>query len=159
MTLDATTISETHRTAIMNLVTKINSTNKYTIDADSFDTLQKGLLDYAPRQNQRIETTYSYEKFRGLLTYLFFSFYIVLIGLSFLAFKKQWAKTLLALSILFLCTLPIILLFEGVTSIYFLVYADVCGAVSGAMYENQFPINNRGIGYFVSCFDVVSKKF
>jgi hypothetical protein len=48
-----------------------------------------------------------------------------------------------------------IIFFEGLLASYFFIYSDLCDAVHGAIYENEFPIYNKGLGVLVSCFDAV----
>jgi hypothetical protein len=47
--------------------------------------------------------------------------------------------------------------FMGFTTTAYFIYSDICQEVYEAIYENKFPIDNKGMGYLVSCFDSATK--
>lgn len=152
----AHTVSVDKSADIYNLTNNLNSFNEsYTFDHDNILTISEGLKDYANVTIERQTYIKKWENRRNLYSILIFVFYLLIIAGSFLAFFKRWANILLALSIVLLFTVPVILVYNGLLASYFFVYSDFCGAVHGAMYENQFPVAGKGLGYLVNCFDEV----
>jgi hypothetical protein len=44
-----------------------------------------------------------------------------------------------------------------ITSYYF-IYSDLCQEIHDTIYQNKFPIADKGLGYYVSCFDSKTKS-
>jgi hypothetical protein len=116
-------------------------------------------MSYKNTTHKNTDKLYQRESLRELITLLVFFFYLGVLLLTFVGFFKRWPTLILTLSILLLISLPGLLIFEGYNSIFFLVYSDMCDAVHGAIYENQFPIYQRSLGYFASCFDIVKYSY
>jgi hypothetical protein len=145
-------INDTAALKIKELEKAIKDNTDHSIVTDT-SIITNGLEKY---MNVTLDHTNSISKFesgRNIASILIFVFYIIMAGLSFLSFFKRWPRTLLALSIILLVSLAGLLIFEGVTAVYYFVYSDACTAVHGAIYENQFPVYGQGLGWIISCFD------
>lgn len=87
-----------------------------------------------------------------------FLFYIILISLGFGFYWKQYNNCLLAVSVIFLFTIPIIMAIEAVNCGYFFVVSDLCQSVNDAIYKDKFPVYNKGIGFLMNCNDLETRS-
>ena len=88
---------------------------------------------------------------------LFFS-YIIIIGVTFFCFLQKQLLILTILAILTYFFIPIILLNEGVTTKYFFLYGDLCQSIYNAIRENEFPVPEKGLGYYINCLNKTVKS-
>ena len=88
---------------------------------------------------------------------LFFS-YIIIIGITFFCFLQKQLLILTILAILTYFFIPIILLNEGVTTKYFFLYGDLCQSIYNAIRENEFPVPEKGLGYYINCLNKTVKS-
>lgn len=152
-----TEILTSHLSSLTN-VTVLLQADFNTIDLDNFNALSSGLKTYVNTTSFRLDNANGWENRRSLITVLIFVFYLLVIAFVFVGFFKRWSNFLLGMSILLLFSLPVILLFEGVITTYYFIYSDVCQEVHDAIYENKFPISDKGLGFFVSCFNSKTKS-
>jgi hypothetical protein len=141
---------------IKNLTSQIN-VQVGGIDNDVSESLQSGINKFSNRTENRMNDFVTLENSRSLTTILIFAFYLIISGLAFFAFFKRKPNLLLFLAILLLFSIPLLLFFQGIVATYYFYYSDTCQAVHDTIYENQFPIDNYGLGYYVSCFDLDTK--
>ncbi len=140
-----------------NLTNEIDAL-QLSYDKPTYTKLSSGVLYAASESYNHMDITYEIETERNLISILIFVAYLIMIGLAFLGFIKRWPKFLLGLSISLMLSIPLLLLFEGMTATYYFVYSDMCESVHSAMYENQFPVYNKGMGYFASCFNATTQS-
>lgn len=126
-------------------------------DEENLNVLYNGLVDYNNKTSTRTEDAQAWENKRSLIAILIFVFYLIVFILSLVAFFRRWPSFLLGLSLVLLFSLPALLFFEGITASYYFIYSDLCQSVHDAMYENKFPIADRGLGYFINCFPAQTK--
>ena len=84
--------------------------------------------------------------------------YIIIIGASFFCFLQNQLIILTILAILTYFFIPIILLNEGVTTKFFFLYGDLCQSVYNAIRENEFPVPEKGLGYYINCLNKTVKS-
>ena len=70
----------------------------------------------------------------------------------------KWQSVLALLAILVLFSISGMIVFEGYITKYYFYYSDMCGKVYTAMYENEFPVANQGIGYYINCLERQTKS-
>jgi hypothetical protein len=154
--LKTSNLEKYHIPSITN-ITNILQEKAVVMDQDTQKTLYEGLGTYVKNIKERIEFTSTWENNRSLISIIIFGFYLLICGLAFFGFFKRKPAFLLGLSIILLLSLPIILLFEGVTTTYYFIYSDVCQDVHDAIYQNKFPIADVGLGFLTSCFNSKTK--
>ena len=137
--------------ALENLTQLVN-TKLGGIDQENFDKFKLGILSYRNETQSSVGYLMQWENKRSLTTILIFLFYLSVCGMSFYAFFKRKPNFLLFLAMLLLFSIPLLLVFQGLLANYYFFYSDTCQAVHDAIYENQFPVKNDGLGYYVSCF-------
>jgi hypothetical protein len=142
--------------SIKNLTSQINL-QVGGIDTENSETLYSGMNAFVNRTEYRMNHFLTLENSRSLTTILIFLFYLTVSGLAFFAFFKRKPNLLLFLAILLLFSIPLLLFFQGIVATYYFYYSDTCQAVHDTIYENQFPIDNYGLGYYISCFDLDTK--
>ena len=54
--------------------------------------------------------------------------------------------------------IPLILLNEGNTTKYFFLYGDLCQSIYNAIRENEFPVPEKGLGYYINCLNKTVKS-
>lgn len=94
---------------------------------------------------------------RNLGMILLYVYYLIVIILAYLFFFLKLKTPEGILFILVLFTIPAMMVFEGYISKYFFFYSDLCGAINGALYSNEFPIAGQSLGYYYNCFDKQTK--
>jgi hypothetical protein len=124
-------------------------------DKDNIETLSSGIERYKNTTIAKAKFIDKWEDSRNVYTIVLFIFYQFLYVIAIYGFLKRIPNVLLTISIILIFSLPMVIFFEGLLASYFFVYSDLCDAVHGAMYENEFPIYNKGIGVLVSSFDAV----
>ena len=72
---------------------------------------------------------------------------------------KNRKQPVIFFSYLTLFTVPIILCIIGFYSIYYSICCDFCNSIHTSIYDNHFPINDKGIGKLFSCFSNVNIFF
>lgn len=117
---------------------------------DNIDAYVIGAKD---RTNEAIRS----ENLRNTTTILIFVGYLLIIILTLLSFFFKWQIVLMLLSILILFSIPAMCVFDGYTARFYFYYSDLCGKVHSAMYENEFPVANQGLGYYINCLERQTK--
>jgi hypothetical protein len=129
----------------------------YTLSANMtmLNERVKGNVDNLTSHSQ---DAIDWENRRAVVTLVLFSLVLVSLVLTLVGYFKKIQRLLLGVAIGLLFLLPLLLIFEGITASYYFVYSDVCTNVNNAIYKNAFPIPDKGIGYYVSCFDGRAKS-
>jgi hypothetical protein len=125
----------------------------------SFKTLAEGLAIYKNKTETNIDIFLGYEEKKNMFSVFFFIFYLLIIFLVLALTIKKYKEPVIYMSNLVLLTIPILIVLSGIISIYFFIYTDFCYSIHSAIYENNFPVYNLGIGKIVSCFDSVLGYF
>ena len=94
---------------------------------------------------------------RNIAMILLYVYYLIVIILSLIFFFLKLKVLEGALFFLLLFTLPAMLVFAGYNYKFFFFYADLCGAVNGAIYRNEYPVTGQSLGYYYNCFDRQTK--
>lgn len=121
-----------------------------------FRTLTGGLQEYQEKTDQNIDVFLDIEEKKNMFSVVFFIFYILIIILVVALIIKKYKEPVIYISNIVLLTVPVLIVLSGIVSIYFFIYTDFCYSVHTAIYEDNFPIYNKGIGKIVSCFNSVN---
>ena len=89
---------------------------------------------------------------------IIFLVYAAIIGFAVFAFIMRWKAVIMSLAIFTFLSLTIIVIYAGYNSKYYFYYSDLCSKVYSAMYKNEFPVANQGLGYYVNCLEKKSKS-
>lgn len=155
--IQANNIQNNNLVHIKQLVSDLQVQGNYTVSSTNLEKLDKGIKEFANNTIYRVKVTIDWENGRALVTLILLGIYCFLVLLSLVAFCKTWQRVILVNSLLLLFTLPLILFFQGLNASYYFVYSDVCHSVNDAIYGNAFPIANKGLGYYINCFDKDTK--
>jgi len=142
---------------MINVTNAVNDKIK-SIDQTNFKELVDGINQFKNNTEERINFFTSIENTRALATILIFLFYLIMISLAFWGFFKRKPNFLLAISIILLFTLPFLIVYEGYVATFYFVYTDLCQDVHDAIYANKFPIADKGLGFYINCFNSKSKS-
>ena len=95
----------------------------------------------------------------GRTTFTIFAFvaYYALIILAFLFFFCRLEKAECLVSTILFFGVPALFVLEGYNAKFFFFYGDLCDSVSGALYENQYPVADQSLGYYYNCFNTETK--
>lgn len=135
-----------------------DKTTSIKIDDDLYKQFKSGIDNYVVIANNRTNEAISSENMRNTATILIFTAYLIVIILIFLSFFMKWQSVLALLAILVLFSISGMLVFEGYITKFYFYYSDMCGKVYTAMYENEFPVANQGIGYYINCLERQTKS-
>lgn len=124
-----------------------------------FKTLAGGLKDYQEKTETNIDIFLEIEEKKNTFSVFFFIFYILIIVLVLALILKKFKEPVIFISNIVLVTIPILIVLSGIVSIYFFIYTDFCYSIHSAIYEDNFPVYNKGIGKIVSCFNSVFINF
>jgi uncharacterized membrane protein len=141
---------------LLDTKTLIESTLNLTFDEDNIEILKNGLTKYKNTTVAKAKFIDRWEDTRNIYTIVLFVFFLFLYVFAFYGYLRRIPNLLLVVSIILLFSIPMIIFFEGLLASYFFVYSDLCDAVYGAMYQNEFPIYNKGLGVLISGFDGVN---
>jgi len=117
--------------------------------------LKLGLGLYRNDTNYYLDKFINIENKKNLFSILLFIIYSCMIILIFYLVMKKNREPVIYLSNIVFCTVPLLIIACGLISIYFFIYSDFCVSIHSAIYNDNFPIYNKGIGKMVSCFDKV----
>jgi hypothetical protein len=136
-----------------NKTANLNSTSEEI--ESTFKTLAGGLKDYQDKTDTNIDVFLEIEEKKNLFSVFFFIFYILIIVLILALIFKKFKEPVIYISNIVLLTIPILIVLSGIVSIYFFIYTDFCYSIHSAIYEDNFPVYDKGIGKIVSCFNSV----
>ena len=142
-----------------SFIKKYNSTTEKILPNEKlmksfFNSLNNDLKN----EQKNTKNTLNRENTRNLLTiFLYIITIFIFIGsIFFYIIRKE--KFLMFLSIFTLFLIPILIIFAGFTSKFYFFYSDLCQSVNGAIYKNEFPVSNKGLGYYINCLDLKTKS-
>lgn len=133
----------------------VNQNIEYQLNQNNIKIIEEGLIKYDSDIEARMDSINHEENLRNMFDVFLFIFYIFCIITCFISYRKRWTKAILITYLLMLSSLPVIFLLEGYDANYFLIYSDLCEGVYGAMYQNENPLYNKGIGFLTNGFDSV----
>ena len=139
-----------------NKTANLNSTMEEI--ESTFKVLARGLKDYQAKTDSNIDVFLEIEGKKNMFSVSFFIFYILIIIVVFALIVKKYKEPVIYISNIVLLTIPILIVVSGIISIYFFIYTDFCYSIHSAIYENNFPVYNKGVGKIVSCFNSVNIK-
>lgn len=137
---------------------KNDKTTSIKIDEELYTQFKSGIDNYVLVANNRTNEAISNENMRNTVTILIFTAYLIIIVLTFLSFFMKWQSVLTLIAILVLFSISFMLVFEGYITKFYFYYSDMCSKVYSAMYENEFPVANQGLGYYINCLERQTKS-
>lgn len=147
-------------TQINNTVNKFEE-KKIAIPYEEFNDLMKSFKtnmdNYVVTTKKHTDDITNKDNKRNLGMILLYVYYLIVIVLSYLFFFLRWKIPEGILFILLLFTIPSMLIFAGYNYKFFFFYSDLCGAINGALYKNEFPVTGQSLGYYYNCFDKQTK--
>ena len=112
---------------------------------------------YVEKTKEHTDDIKNKDNGRNIAMILLYVYYLIVIILSLIFFFLKLKVLEGALFFLLLFTLPAMLVFAGYNYKFFFFYADLCGAVNGAIYRNEYPVTGQSLGYYYNCFDRQTK--
>ena len=88
---------------------------------------------------------------RSLLNLFLFLYFVCLVIAGFVCYYYKKENGVLTVSVLILLNLPLIVFISAINSSFFFVSADLCDSTYNAIYTNEMPVYNKGIGWFANC--------
>ena len=144
---------------ISNLRNNNNDTVKEILPkSDLVKKFVNGVNDSLSLSTTNINDLIKMDTSRNNYNILLIISYIIIIGASFFCFLQNQLIILTILAILTYFFIPIILLNEGVTTKFFFLYGDLCQSVYNAIRENEFPVPEKGLGYYINCLNKTVKS-
>ena len=147
-----------------NLYNKINEIikdfknyNLTTPEEEIMSNFKSNMNRYVEKTKEHTDDIKNKDNGRNIGMILLYIYYLIVIILSLVFFFLKLKFLEGALFILLLFTLPAMLVFAGYNYKFFFFYADLCGAVNGALYRNEFPVTGQSLGYYYNCFDRQTK--
>ena len=131
--------------------------NLTTPDSELMDSFSANINKYVEVTKEHTDEIKKNDDNRNVGMILLYVYYLIVMILVFVFFFLKWKIGEGTLFILLLFTVPAMLIFEGYNSKYFFFYSDLCGAINGALYNNQFPVAGQSLGYYYNCFDKQTK--
>lgn len=119
---------------------------------------KSGIDNYSNSSKTRTDDAIYKENKRNLMNVIIFLVYAAIIGFAVFAFIMRWKAVIMSLAIFTFLSLTIIVIYAGYNSKYYFYYSDLCSKVYSAMYKNEFPVANQGLGYYVNCLEKNSKS-
>ena len=112
---------------------------------------------YISNTKTRTQQILDDESYRTRFTIFAFAAYYFLIILAFLFFFCKMEQLECLISIILFFAVPALFILEGYNAKFFFFYGDICDSVSGALYENQYPVADQSLGYYYNCFNTETK--
>lgn len=137
---------------------EINSTKFFNHSEDlnrTLNALTSGLEVYKEKTDGNINIFFEFEERKNIFSVILFIFYVLMIFIVILLFIKKFKHPINFISNAVTFTIPLLIVLAGVIAIYFFIYSDFCSSIHDSIYEDYFPIYDKGIGKIVSCFSSV----
>ena len=150
-------------TDLENIITILRIKNNDTVKeilpkSNLVKKFVNGVKDSLSLSTNNINELLEMESSRNKYNIIFFFSYIIIIGVSFFCFIQKQLLILTILAILTYFFIPLILLNEGNTTKYFFLYGDLCQSIYNAIRENEFPVPDKGLGYYINCLNKTVKS-
>ena len=144
---------------VNDLITKIRGDFPDAVPSESYmENFKKSIDKYISDSKIRTEQMIDDESARNVWLILLYVYYLLLLISGYVAFFLKMEKVESVLAILAFFTIPAMIIFEGYNTKFYFFYSDICGTVHGALYEEEFPVANLGLGYYFNCFDKSTKS-
>ena len=143
--------------AINNLTKIENITIPYDELNELMNSFNKSMANYVVTTKKHTDDIIKKDNNRNLGMILLYVYYLIVIILAYLFFFLKLKIPEGVLFILILFTIPSMLIFAGYNYKFFFFYSDLCGAINGALYKNEFPVTGQSLGYYYNCFDKQTK--
>jgi hypothetical protein len=118
---------------------------------------KKNIELYISNTKTRTQQILDDESYRTRFTIFAFAAYYFLIILAFLFFFCKMEQLECLISIILFFAVPALFILEGYNAKFFFFYGDICDSVSGALYENQYPVADQSLGFYYNCFNTETK--
>ena len=142
-----------------SFVKKYNSTEAKLPNENLMNFFYNSLNKDLKKEQKNTNDALNRENTRNLLTiFLYIISILIFIG-SVIFYMIRKEKFLMYLSLFTLFLIPSLIIFAGYTSKFYFYYSDLCQSVNGAIYKNEFPVTNKGLGYYINCLDLKTKSF
>ena len=142
---------------IDDAVKTFRNSGKSVPDEAFMARLKKNIELYITNTKTRTQQILDDESYRTKFTIFAFAAYYFLIILAFLFFFCKLEKMECIISIILFFAVPALFILEGYNAKFFFFYGDLCDSVSGALYENQYPVADQSLGYYYNCFNTETK--
>ena len=142
---------------ISEVVNNFKSYNLTVPDEDLMSSFKSNINKYIMKTKEHNKDIKRKDYNRGVAMILLYVYYLITIFLAILFFFLKWKIAEGVLFILLLFTIPAMLIFVGYNYKFFFFYADLCGAINGALYKNEFPVTGQSLGYYYNCLDKQTK--
>jgi hypothetical protein len=109
-------------------------------------------------EHENTNDTLNRENARNILTILLYILTIGIFVASIILYMFRKEKLLMYLNIFTLFLIPSLIIFTGYTAKFYFYYSDLCDSVNGAIYQNEFPVTNKGLGYYINCLNIKTKS-
>jgi len=141
-----------------SFVKKYNSTEAKLPNENLMNFFYNSLNNDLKKEQKNTNDALNRENTRNLLTiFLYIISILIFIG-SVIFYMIRKEKFLMYLSLFTLFLIPSLIIFAGYTSKFYFYYSDLCQSVNGAIYKNEFPVANKGLGYYINCLDLKTKS-
>lgn len=128
------------------------------ISKDNLNKMNSGMGLFYTNTISRIGDLISKDNLRHLYVMLIVTFYVLIIIITVIAIRKRWHGFILFLSVIIILSLPVLIAFSGLIASHFFAQADFCKNVYDAIYNGSFPVNDKRLGYYVSCFSISTRS-
>lgn len=142
---------------INETITFFDNRNLTTPDKELMNSFKSNMDKYVKITKEHTDKIKSDDNMRNLTIILLYVYYLIAIILSYLFFFLKWKVAEGILFIFLLFTIPAMFVVDGYNFKFFFYYSDLCGAVNGALYKNEFPVAGQSLGYYYNCFNRETK--
>jgi hypothetical protein len=149
-------LTDKHSKSLKELDIFIEEHSEYFLTTN-VTLIVQGLEKYSNITTQVINITSNLENIRFYVTILIILFYFTLFGLIIFAFLKWKHNFLMCLFFIMLFSISGIILFSGLTTTYYYIYADMCDDVHSSIFEDKLPVKGNGLGWGIYCFDSITR--
>lgn len=142
---------------VNQVVSYFRSKGKSVPDEAFMERFKNNIELYITNTKTRTQQILDDESYRTKFTIFAFVGYYFLIILAFLFFFLKIEKLECIVSLILFFAVPALFILEGYNAKFFFFYGDLCDSVSGALYENQYPVADQSLGYYYNCFNTETK--
>lgn len=132
--------------------------NNLTVpDKELMDSFESNMANYVKVTNEHTDKIKNDDNNRNITIILLYVYYLIIMILSYVFFFLKWKIAEGVLFIFILFTVPAMFIVDGYNFKFFFYYSDLCGAINGALYSDEFPVAGQSLGYYYNCFDRETK--
>ena len=144
--------SETAFNKVNAVIEKYRKNGYSVADSTYMMSFKEQIDNYIKNTRDRTQQILDDDSKRTKLTAIAFGSYYFFIILAYLFFCVRLEKMECLISVILFFAIPGVIVLEGYNAKFFFFYGDICDSVHGALYENQFPVADRSLGYYYNCF-------